>query len=253
MADVMSRETGSYCSSQLGRLIFMGMDEVMGRAGVNAVMSRAGWPSLSDAYLDYRGDALLSLHHVGIALWTLQQLYGLKGGQGLALQTGRAAFNYGIRDFGEGLGLLHLDYRLLPPAAKIRVGLQRLAIFMSGIGSGEIWIEETAERFTWHIERCPLCWQRHEGGPPLRRPGEGLPLSPLGTTPCGSGFPQGVRRPRAAPPAGGEGPACHLWVGFLQEYLYWASGGKLYSVFETECVACGASACKIVIDRQALD
>jgi predicted hydrocarbon binding protein len=212
MAHTISQETESYCSSQLGRLIFMGMDEVMGRAGVNAAMNRAGLPSLSDTYLDYQGDALLSLHQLGAALGTLQQLYGLKGGQGLALQTGRAAFNYGMRDFGEGLGLLHLDYRLLPPAVKVRVGLQRLATFMSGIGSGEIRIEETGGRFFWLIERCPLCWQRP-----------------------------------------GVGPVCHLWVGFLQEYLVWASGGKHYSVFETECVACGASACKIVIDQQALD
>lgn len=211
MARVMPIETGSYGSSQLGRLIFMGMDEVMGRAGVNAVMNRAGLPSLSDAYLDYRGDAPISLHQLSSALAALQQLYGLRSGQGLALQTGRAAFNYGMRDFGEGLGLLRQDYRLLPPLAKVRVGLKRLATFLSEIGSGEIRIEETAGRFIWLMERCPLCWQSQQ-----------------------------------------DGPACHLWVGFLQEYLVWASGGKLFNVFEKECVACGAPACRIVIDQQAL-
>ena len=128
------------------------------------------------------------------------------------MQAGRAAFNYGMRDFGEELGLFHLDYRLLPPAAKIRVGLTRLAAFLGGIGSGRIRIEETGDRFYWFVEDCPLCWQRQESD-----------------------------------------PVCHLWVGFLQEYLYWASAGKFYSVSEAECVACGATACKVVIDQQALD
>jgi predicted hydrocarbon binding protein len=48
-------------------------------------------------------------------------------------------------------------------------------------------------------------------------------------------------------------PVCHLQVGFLQEFLYWASGGKYFNVVETECAAVGAPACVFRIDQQALD
>ncbi|MCC7117025.1 MAG: hypothetical protein IT310_00755 [Anaerolineales bacterium] len=44
-------------------------------------------------------------------------------------------------------------------------------------------------------------------------------------------------------------PVCHLAVGLLQEALYWASGGKVFDVEETECVAAGGALCKIVIDQ----
>lgn len=44
-------------------------------------------------------------------------------------------------------------------------------------------------------------------------------------------------------------PACHLAVGFFQEALDWVSGGKYFSVNEISCVANGASACTIVINR----
>ncbi len=43
-------------------------------------------------------------------------------------------------------------------------------------------------------------------------------------------------------------PVCHLAVGLLQESLYWLSGGKVFDVKETTCVAQGDADCTIVID-----
>jgi predicted hydrocarbon binding protein len=48
-------------------------------------------------------------------------------------------------------------------------------------------------------------------------------------------------------------PCCHLAVGLLQESLFWVSGGRNFSVVETECIACGAPECRIVIDKRPLD
>jgi predicted hydrocarbon binding protein len=45
---------------------------------------------------------------------------------------------------------------------------------------------------------------------------------------------------------------CHLAVGLLQESLYWVSGGKMFNVEETACIARGDSACTIVIDPTPL-
>jgi len=44
-------------------------------------------------------------------------------------------------------------------------------------------------------------------------------------------------------------PVCHLAVGLLQEALYWVSGGKIFNVEETACIATGDPACTIVIDQ----
>ncbi len=46
-----------------------------------------------------------------------------------------------------------------------------------------------------------------------------------------------------------EGPVCMLAVGLLQEALYWVSAGKNFQVEEKSCLACGDSACTIVIDQ----
>jgi len=46
-----------------------------------------------------------------------------------------------------------------------------------------------------------------------------------------------------------DSPCCQMAVGLLQESLYWMSGGKFYRVEETACLACGDSACTILIEK----
>jgi len=46
-----------------------------------------------------------------------------------------------------------------------------------------------------------------------------------------------------------DDPCCALAVGFLQEALFWVSGGRFYLVEEKSCIACGDSECTIVIDQ----
>lgn len=46
-----------------------------------------------------------------------------------------------------------------------------------------------------------------------------------------------------------DDPCCQMAVGLLQESLYWMSGGKFYRVEETACLACGDSACTILIEK----
>lgn len=50
-----------------------------------------------------------------------------------------------------------------------------------------------------------------------------------------------------------ESPTCHFVVGLLQEFLAWASGGRMYHVVEVECAALGKPACLMRIDKQPFD
>jgi acetyl-CoA decarbonylase/synthase complex subunit beta len=50
-----------------------------------------------------------------------------------------------------------------------------------------------------------------------------------------------------------DSSTCLLAVGLLQEVLYWVSGGKFYYVEETDCIARGAQACTITIDKMPMD
>jgi predicted hydrocarbon binding protein len=46
-----------------------------------------------------------------------------------------------------------------------------------------------------------------------------------------------------------DGPCCAFFVGFLQEALYWVSGGKFFLINEKNCIAHGDTECTIVIDK----
>ena len=48
-------------------------------------------------------------------------------------------------------------------------------------------------------------------------------------------------------------PVCHLHVGMLQEFTYWISGGKIFSIVESECSAMGANACVFTINKAPLE
>jgi hypothetical protein len=50
-----------------------------------------------------------------------------------------------------------------------------------------------------------------------------------------------------------ENASCHLTVGFLQESLFWISGGKFFCVEETHCIAKGDPTCTIVVHKKPLD
>lgn len=45
---------------------------------------------------------------------------------------------------------------------------------------------------------------------------------------------------------------CHFAVGFLQEALYWISGGKQFLVTEASCLAMGAPHCQFTIHLQPI-
>jgi predicted hydrocarbon binding protein len=48
-------------------------------------------------------------------------------------------------------------------------------------------------------------------------------------------------------------PMCHFFIGFLQEFLAWTTGGKYYNIFERECRAINGRFCTIQIDKKALE
>src|SRR5688572_24221620 len=150
----------------------------------------------------------MSFETVSLLQKTLEQAYGHRGGRGLALRAGRACFKYGIKEYGSLMGITEMAFRLLPLQTKLQVGAKSFAELFNRYTDQKVHLEENEQKIFWHIERCPLCWERTA-----------------------------------------DEPVCHLAVGLLQEALYWLSGGKVFNVEETACIARGDQACTIVLDK----
>lgn len=154
-----------YYPNRMGRIILLSMEEVMGRNGVNAVLKLASLPALIENYppdnpgLDFPFSTVSNLTEV------LEQLYGPHGGRGLALRVGRACFNNGVRQYSTQLGLTEMAFRLLPLPAKLHTAGQAFAELFNKFTDQKVHLEEEDGRLLWHIERCPLCWERKAHDP----------------------------------------------------------------------------------------
>ncbi|NLG99721.1 MAG: hypothetical protein GX491_20385 [Chloroflexi bacterium] len=98
-------------------------------------------------------------------LQTLESIYGVSGGRGLALCVGRAVFRYGIKQFGDEAGLNSQAYRLLPTPRKIEQGLIVLAHLASERFGDDVSLSEGETYWTWQSNNCPVCRGRHVDSP----------------------------------------------------------------------------------------
>jgi predicted hydrocarbon binding protein len=151
--------------NRMGRIILLSMEEVMGRNGVNAVLNLGSLSSLIDNYppddtqLGFSFSTMRNINEM------LEHAYGPHGGRGLALRVGRACFNYGVRQYSKQMGLTEMAFRLLPLPAKITAGATALAELFNNFTDQRVRVEQKDGKLFWHIERCPLCWERHTSEP----------------------------------------------------------------------------------------
>ena len=151
--------------NRMGRIILLSMEEVMGRNGVHAILKLASLTSLLDNYPVDNANREFSFSTVSTLMDMLEQVYGPHGGRGLALRIGRACFNNGVRLYGTQLGITEMAFRLLPLPAKISAGAKALAELFDSFTDQKVRVEEDGDKLLWHIERCPLCWERHAQEP----------------------------------------------------------------------------------------
>jgi predicted hydrocarbon binding protein len=149
-----------YYPNRMGRIILLSMEEVMGRTGVNAVLHLAELPSLIENYPPDNTSLDFSFSTVSHLTQILEQAYGPHGGRGLALRIGRASFNYGVRQYGTQMGLTEMAFRLLPLPAKLHAGAKAFAELFNKFTDQQVRVEMEDGKILWHIDRCPLCWER---------------------------------------------------------------------------------------------
>jgi predicted hydrocarbon binding protein len=149
-----------YYPNKMGRIILLAMEEVLGRTGINAVLNTANLSFLINHYPPNNLDMKFQFSELSHIQAALEDLYGPRGGRGLALRAGRACFKYGLREFGPLLGLTDAAFRLLPLNEKLQSGATIFAETFNRFTDQRVRVEEDDAQIFWHIERCPVCWER---------------------------------------------------------------------------------------------
>ncbi|HEY71819.1 MAG: hypothetical protein B6I35_06810 [Anaerolineaceae bacterium 4572_32.2] len=151
--------------NKMGRIIFLALEEVMGRNGVNAVLNLARLQKYIGNYPPNNFAQEFPFTEVGQLLQALDEMYGPRGGRGLALRAGRACLKLGIQDFGPMLGIADLTFRLLPLGMKLKVGFEVLAQMFNKFTDHLIRLGEDEQYYYWVMERCGACWGRKSDSP----------------------------------------------------------------------------------------
>jgi predicted hydrocarbon binding protein len=149
----------------MGRIILMGMEEIIGKRGVNAVLNLVALPTFIGNYPAQTQSLNFPFEYVSQLQYGLEESYGPRGGRGVSLRVGRACFRHGLKEFGTLMGLTDLAFRLLPLHTKMKLGIQSFADIFNKYSDQRVRVEEDADYFFWHIERCPICWARQADEP----------------------------------------------------------------------------------------
>jgi len=158
-------KSGLYYPNKFGRLTILSLEDVMGRNGVNAILNLANLPNLMENLPPDNLEKAFDFADVSAIMGALEEMYGPRGGRGLALRAGRAVFSDGLRSFGALAGVGDLAFKVLPLQAKLRIGLPAMAKIFSQISDQLSTVEEKDDHLVYTIHRCPVCYGRHTDKP----------------------------------------------------------------------------------------
>ncbi len=206
-------KSGYYYPNKAARITLESLLNVMGKNGLNAILNLAHLPQLIDNFPQNNLDKEFDFADFTAINWALEEMYGPRGGRGLALRAGRATFDDVLKNFGALAGVGDLAFRVLPLQAKMRVGVPVMAKIFSQISDQHSTVEEVDHEFIYTIHRCPQCWSR-----------KGL-----------------------------DKPVCYMGIGLLQAGLVWLSGGSEFRVNESKCMAMGDEVCEYIIQKTPIN
>jgi hypothetical protein len=198
--------------NKFGLITIKSLEEVMGRNGLKAILDLAGLSHYVDAPPPDNLEKGFDFSELSAISQALEEMYGPRGGRGLALRAGRAAFPDALKHFGALAGVTDLAFSMLPLPSKLRTGLPAFAQLFTQLSDQHTTVEETPSGFVWTVHKCPCCWGRRDA----------------------------------------DKPVCYMATGLLQESLKWASGGKEFRVTESQCVASGGNHCTFDIHKEPI-
>lgn len=161
----MLEPSGLYYPNRLARAFFVAMVDVMGHTGLNTLLNLAGLAE----YIDQPPDDSLKRQFDFAALAALsaalEEMYGTRGGRGMALKIGRASFAQGFKRFGAMRGIGDPAFRALPLDKRVVYGLEALALIFNRFTDQTSHIEAVEGAYLFHVEHSPMAWGRNADKP----------------------------------------------------------------------------------------
>ncbi len=209
---ITPKPSGLYYPNRFALILMNALEEIMGRNGLNAVLNMAGMSHLIDNPPPDNMDKGFDFAYISALNQALEEMYGPRGGRGLALRAGRVLFAQGLSNFGALVGASDLAFKVLPMQAKLKAGLPAIAKIFDSLSDQASFVKDPGgEYYSYFIARCSMCWDRKV-----------------------------------------DRPVCFIATGILEEALRWVSGGRTFRVDEITCIGMGDENCSYAVYKEPI-
>jgi hypothetical protein len=157
--------SGLYYPNKMVRIFLEALEDVMGTNGLNALLNNAGMGEFRQNRPPENLERQIDFKHISNLSATLDDMWGVRGGRGLAQRAGRAVFSQGLRSFGALAGVGDLAFRVLPINVKLKFGIPAVASIFSNFSDQTSVAEEFDDHYLYTIKQCSMCWERHSEKP----------------------------------------------------------------------------------------
>jgi hypothetical protein len=137
-------------SQVAAHILLDGAQEILGMELIQKVIERAGLEHISAVHGSRPN---LSFAQVNLFMRALEEMCGETGSHGLALRIGRAAFQYGLKQYGDQAGFRSMEYRLLPTPRRLESGLHSLAKIVARECGSKITVSDEGAFWQWQMGR----------------------------------------------------------------------------------------------------
>lgn len=161
----MLEPSGLYYPNRIARSFLWAMEDVMGKNGLNAVLSLAGL----ELYIDNPPPDTLKKQfdfaYMAALSQALEDMYGARGGRGMALKIGRACFAHGMKTTGALAGIADPAFKVLPLKSRIHLGLEALASVFTNFSDQNSSLQNADSTYVFHVDVSPFAWGRSADRP----------------------------------------------------------------------------------------
>ncbi len=191
------------------RILFLSIEEVMGKDGMKAALRGAKLEQYIDNYPPKNLVRDVRFSEYAHTEQAVEDFYGPRGAKAMLLRVGRATFNYGMKEQSAVLGLAGQALKLmpLPMTSKMKLLLEQMVAAANKTVNQPTRLEEDADSFTMIVDFC-MCQFR-----------------PKHQSAC-----------------------CYVTVGALTEAMRWLTD-KTFAIQELTCMNLGADSCRYRIPK----
>ena len=144
--------------------LLVSLEDVLGKNGVKAILNMAGQSSMIDNYPPDDMTPAVDIARYSSIIGALDDMYGDRGAQVLALKAGNVLFTETMKKAGDPLSVSSDAFKAISIEEKVERGLVMIQNFVSKTSITSI--PRTADgHFLYVVDKCPMCYGRETKTP----------------------------------------------------------------------------------------